>query len=93
MPDLLASFNAAYPHGEMSVSQRRGVITLILKDDSNLLELSNWNPLQLDFRKAFFLSPPHAVSKLLCISHLFCARTTPSAGTCLQLDLSIIINR
>ena len=46
-PDMLASLNAAYLHGEMSVSQRRGVITLIPKDDSNLLELSNWRPITL----------------------------------------------
>ena len=31
----------------MSVSQRRGVITLIPKDDSSLLELSNWRPITL----------------------------------------------
>ena len=46
-PDLLKSLNAAYFHGEMSVSQRRGVITLIPKDDSNLLELTNWRPITL----------------------------------------------
>jgi len=44
---LLASLNAAYLYGEMSVSQRRGVITLIPKDDSNLLELSNLRPITL----------------------------------------------
>ena len=27
------------------------------------------------------------------ISHLFCARTTPSAGTCLRLDFSLILDR
>ena len=46
-PDLLKSLNAAYFHGEMSVSQRRGVITLIPKDDANLVELSNWRPITL----------------------------------------------
>ena len=45
--DMLAILNAAYLHGGMSVSQRRGVITLIPKDDSNLLELSNWLPITL----------------------------------------------
>lgn len=45
--DLLKSLDAAYFHGEMSVSQRRGVITLIPKDDSNLVELSNWRPITL----------------------------------------------
>ena len=46
-PDMLASLNAAYLHGEMSVSQRRGVITLITKDDSNFLELSSWRLISL----------------------------------------------
>jgi len=48
-PDWLASLNAAYLDSEMSVSQRRGVITLIPKDDSssNLLKLSNWRPITL----------------------------------------------
>ena len=46
-PDLLASLNAAYLHGEMPVSQRRGVITLIPKDDPSLLELSNCRPITL----------------------------------------------
>jgi len=39
---LLASLKAAYLHREMPISQRRGVITLIPKDNSKLLELSNW---------------------------------------------------
>ena len=47
VPDLLKSLHAAYFHGEMSVSQRRGVITLIPKDDANLVELSNWRPITL----------------------------------------------
>ena len=54
-PDLLASLNAAYLHGEMSVSKRKGVITPIPKVDSNLLELSNWRPitlLNLDYKIA-----------------------------------------
>ena len=46
-PDLLKSLNAGYFRGEMSVSQRRGVITLIPKDDANLVELSNWRPITL----------------------------------------------
>ena len=37
--DLVSSFNAAFDIGEMSVSQRRGVITLLPKEDSNLLLL------------------------------------------------------
>jgi len=35
--DLVSSFNAAFDIGEMSASHRRGVITLLLKEDSNLL--------------------------------------------------------
>ena len=45
--DLVSSFNAAFDIGEMSVSQRRGVITLLPKEDSNLLLLSNWRPIML----------------------------------------------
>ena len=44
--DLVNSFNAAFDIGEMSVSQQRGVITLLPKEDSNLL-LSNWRPITL----------------------------------------------
>lgn len=42
--DLVASFNAA---NELTISQRRGVITLIPKEDGSLLELSNWRPVTL----------------------------------------------
>ena len=47
--DLLDSLNASYGVGELSISQRRGVITLCLvpKEDSNLLFLSNWRPITL----------------------------------------------
>ena len=45
--DLLDSLNASYDFGELSVSQRRGVITLVPKEDSNLLLLSNWRPITL----------------------------------------------
>ena len=33
--DLLDSFNASYDIGELSISQRRGAITLAPKEDSN----------------------------------------------------------
>ena len=41
--DLVASFNASCDANELSISQRRGVITctLIPKEDQSLLELSN----------------------------------------------------
>ena len=41
--ELIASFNAVYDANELSISQRRGVITLIPKEDGSLLE-SNWRP-------------------------------------------------
>ena len=45
--DLIASFNAAYDVNELSIFQRRGVITLIPKEDGSLLKLSNWRPITL----------------------------------------------
>ena len=54
-PCLVYCFNYAYKKGEMSVSQRRGVIALVPKEDSNLLSLSNWRPitlLNLDYKTA-----------------------------------------
>ena len=45
--DLTDSLNAAFEFGEMSVSQRRGVITLLPKEDSDELLLSNWRPITL----------------------------------------------
>ena len=53
--DLIASFNEAHEVNELTISQRRGVITLIPKDDGSLLELSNWRPITLlnvDFKIA-----------------------------------------
>ena len=45
--DLIASFNEAQLKGELSISQRRGVITLTPKEDGSLLDLSNWRPITL----------------------------------------------
>ena len=45
--DLIASFNEAYEADELTISQRRGVITLIPKEDGSLLDLSNWRPITL----------------------------------------------
>ena len=44
---LLNSYNEAFVNGQLSVSQRRGVITLIPKEDSCLIDLSNWHPITL----------------------------------------------
>ena len=45
--DLVASLNAAYELGELSFSQRRGVITLLPKEDVPLSVLPNWRPITL----------------------------------------------
>ena len=53
--DLVDCFNASFRAGEMSLSQRRGVITLIPKEDSDLSTLANWRPitlLNLDYKIA-----------------------------------------
>ena len=53
--DLVDCFNASYRAGEMSLSQRRGVITLRPKEDSDLSTLANWRPitlLNLDYKIA-----------------------------------------
>ena len=45
--DLINSLNEAFVVGELSISQRRGVVTLIPKEDSDLLDLQNWRPITL----------------------------------------------
>ena len=45
--ELLDSINASYDDNELSISQRRGVITLIPKEDANLKDLSNWRRITL----------------------------------------------
>ena len=45
--DLVRSLNHAYEKGELSISQRRGVMTLLPKDESSLLDLKNWRPITL----------------------------------------------
>jgi len=53
--DLVDCFNDSFRAGEMSLSQRRGVITLIPKEDSDLSTLANWRPitlLNLDYKIA-----------------------------------------
>ena len=41
------SLNSAYQNGELSISQHRGIISLIPKEDSSLLKLENWRPITL----------------------------------------------
>ena len=45
--DLVERLNTAYSRGELSISQRRGVVTLIPKADSDTLKLTNWRPITL----------------------------------------------
>ena len=45
--DLVDSFNSAYNASEMSISQRRGVINLVPKEDADLESLYNWRPITL----------------------------------------------
>ena len=50
---LLDSLNAGFEKGTLSISQRRGVISLIPKDENNLTILSNWRPvtqLSVDYK-------------------------------------------
>ena len=46
-PNLLDSYNEAFQENKLSVSQRRGIITLIPKGYENLNELRNWRPITL----------------------------------------------
>ena len=45
--ELVDSFNYAFEKGEMSISQKRGIITLIPKKDKNRTLLDNWTPISL----------------------------------------------
>ena len=45
--DLVESFNYAHEKGQLSISQKRGIITLIPKQDSDLLHRQNWRPITL----------------------------------------------
>ena len=45
--NLLACLNEAYEENELTISQRRGIITLLPKGDGSLLDLHNWRPITL----------------------------------------------
>ena len=45
--DLLNSYNEAFQKGKLSVSQRRGIISLIPKEDNDLSELTSWRTITL----------------------------------------------
>ena len=44
---LIDSFNYAFTHGELSLDQKRGILTLIPKKDKSRLLLKNWRPISL----------------------------------------------
>ena len=45
--DLVESLNTTYSRGELSISQRRGIVTLIPKADFDTLKLTNWRLIAL----------------------------------------------
>ena len=45
--DLFASYNYAFQHGMLSISQRRGIISLILKKAKHITILENLSPISL----------------------------------------------
>ena len=45
--DLVDCLNASHEAGQLSISQRRGVITLIPKEEESLVTLKNWRPITL----------------------------------------------
>ena len=56
--DLANSLNYVYQNVQLPISQRRGVISLIPKEDSSLLKLENWRPitlLNIDYKIASML--------------------------------------
>ena len=46
-PDMIRSFNFAYDNGSLSISQRRGIITLIPKPNKDTTLLDNLRPISL----------------------------------------------
>ena len=41
------TLSEAFQTGKLSISQRRGIISLLPKDENNLMVLSNWRPITL----------------------------------------------
>ena len=44
---MVDSFNYAIENGDMSISQKRGIISLIPKKDKDKKYLKNWRPISL----------------------------------------------
>ena len=80
---------AAFKEGELTISQRRGVMTIVPKEDSGLSDLSNWRPitlLNLDYKIASkviakrienLLLHKHLIPGFLLLlkNHIFIARS------------------
>ena len=52
---MVESFNYAFQHGSLSISQHRGIISLIPKMNKNAEYLTNWRPvtlLNVDYKSA-----------------------------------------
>ena len=58
---FLDNINASYDENELSICQRRGVITLIPKEDANLKDLSNWRPITSRFLMLITKSHPKSL--------------------------------
>jgi len=55
--DLLNSYIEAFQKGKLSVSQRRGIISLIPKEDNDLSGLTSWRPITLTTKSSRKLLP------------------------------------
>ena len=66
---LLNSFHYAYLRGQLSVSQKRGIIKLISKKDTELYFVKNWRPISLlnceIAAKAIAIRLKHVLPKLI----------------------------
>ena len=59
---MVESFNYAFQHGSLSISQRQGIISLIPKKNKNAEYLTNWRPVSLlnvDYKIATKTMPKH----------------------------------
>ena len=70
--ELVDSLNYAFEIGELSISQKRGIITLIPKKDKNKVFLNNWRPISLlntHYKIATKAIAARIAKVLLCLIH------------------------